>query len=83
MPVPNASPTATRPTQHPAAHHSEGNDRQPCFFADIDRLRYRDDLREICMKEECAAHAYDLMTNHVHLLATHAGTRSALCPLRQ
>jgi REP element-mobilizing transposase RayT len=35
------------------------------------------------MKEECAAHAYDLMTNHVHLLATHAGTRSALCPLRQ
>ena len=27
-----------------------GNDRQPCFFADLDRLRYLDDLREICVK---------------------------------
>jgi len=47
-----------------------GNDRQPCFFADVDRLRYLDDLREICTKEDCAVHAYALMTNHVHLLAT-------------
>lgn len=43
-----------------------GNDRQPCFFADIDRMRYLDE--EICMKEECSVHAYVLMTNH--LLAT-------------
>lgn len=47
-----------------------GNDRQPCFFADVDRLRYLDDWREICTKEECAVHAYVLMTKHVHLLAT-------------
>jgi putative transposase len=47
-----------------------GNDRQPCFFADVDRLRYLDDLREICTKEDYAVHAYVLMTNHVHLLAT-------------
>jgi putative transposase len=47
-----------------------GNDRQPCFFADLDRQRYLDALREICLKEECALHAYVLMTNHVHLLAT-------------
>ena len=41
-----------------------------CFFANIDRLRYLDALREICMKPECAVHAYVLMTNHGHLLAT-------------
>ena len=35
----------------------------------MDRLRYLDDLREICAKEDCAVHAYVLMTNHVHLLA--------------
>jgi putative transposase len=47
-----------------------GNDRQPCFFQDIDRVRYLDELREICMRESCAVHAYVLMTNHVHLLIT-------------
>ena len=47
-----------------------GNDRQPCFFADVDRIRYLDELREICLKEDCAVHAYVPMTNHVHLLAT-------------
>ena len=47
-----------------------GNDRQPCFFADADYLRYRSDLREAAMREGCAVHAYVLMTNHVHLLVT-------------
>lgn len=47
-----------------------GNDRQPCFFQDIDRVRYLDELRGICMRESCAVHAYVLMTNHVHLLIT-------------
>ena len=47
-----------------------GNDRQPCFFADADYLRYRSDLREVAMREGCAVHAYVLMTNHVHLLVT-------------
>jgi putative transposase len=47
-----------------------GNDRQPCFFQDIDRIRYLDELREICLREDCAVHAYVLMTNHVHLLMT-------------
>lgn len=47
-----------------------GNDRQPCFFADIDRVRYLQDLREITLREACAVHAYVLMTNHVHLLMT-------------
>lgn len=47
-----------------------GNDRQPCFFADIDRVRYLQDLREISLREGCDVHAYVLMTNHVHLLMT-------------
>ena len=47
-----------------------GNDRQPCFFNDIDRVRYLDTLRELCLKSGCRVHAYVLMTNHVHLLLT-------------
>jgi putative transposase len=47
-----------------------GVDRQPCFFTDIDRIRYLDELREICLKSGCRVHAYVLMTNHVHLLMT-------------
>lgn len=47
-----------------------GNDRQPCFFQPIDRLRYLDDLRDIARRAGCAVHAYVLMTNHVHLLLT-------------
>jgi putative transposase len=49
-----------------------GNDRQPCFFSEADYLRYRNDLREIALREGCAVHAYVLMTNHVHLLMTPA-----------
>jgi len=47
-----------------------GNDRQPCFFQPIDRVRYLDELREISRRAGCAVHAYVLMTNHVHLLMT-------------
>ena len=47
-----------------------GNDRQPTFFADADRLRYLTDLNEIALRAGCSVHAYVLMTNHVHVLAT-------------
>ncbi|HEY2344937.1 MAG TPA: transposase [Xanthomonadaceae bacterium] len=47
-----------------------GNDRQPCFASDDDRERYLQDLREAAARHEVAVHAYVLMTNHVHLLAT-------------
>jgi putative transposase len=47
-----------------------GNDRQPCFFTDIDRIRYLQDLHELSLKLGIAVHAYVLMTNHVHLLLT-------------
>ncbi len=47
-----------------------GNDRQPCFFKLEDYERYLNDLRELSIREDCAVHAYVLMTNHVHLLMT-------------
>lgn len=47
-----------------------GNDRQPCFLAAIDHVRYLQDLREITLHEGCAIHAHVLMSNHVHLLIT-------------
>ncbi len=47
-----------------------GNDRQPCFYVEGDYLRYQADLRELARRENCAVHAYVLMTNHVHLLMT-------------
>lgn len=47
-----------------------GNDRQPCFFRDVDYLRYRQDLVELGLRYGCAVHAYVFMTNHVHLLVT-------------
>src|SRR5690348_13519202 len=49
-----------------------GNDRRPCFFGEIDYIRYLQDLREIARREGCAVHAYVLMTNHVRLLMTPA-----------
>jgi putative transposase len=47
-----------------------GNDRQHTFFAPADYGRYRDFLSRAAVEHCCAIHAYVLMTNHVHLLAT-------------
>jgi putative transposase len=47
-----------------------GHNRQPCFFSETDYLVYLDMLRDHCHASGCALHAYVLMTNHVHLLAT-------------
>jgi putative transposase len=47
-----------------------GNDRLPCFAAELDYIRYLQDLRDVACENEVAIHAYVLMTNHVHLLAT-------------
>ncbi|MCC4598331.1 transposase [Xanthomonas campestris pv. phormiicola] len=57
-----------------------GNDRQPCFFSDIDRIRYLQDLHKLSLKLGVAVHAYMLMTNRVHLLLTsrQAGATSTL-----
>ena len=47
-----------------------GKNRQSCFLADIDYRRYLDDLAEASLKYHVHIHAYVLMTNHVHILAT-------------
>jgi putative transposase len=50
-----------------------GNNRQPCFFDDVDYTFYLQCLREAAHKYACHVYAYVLMTNHVHLLVS--GTR--------
>ncbi|MGY1520253.1 transposase [Luteimonas sp. A482] len=47
-----------------------GNNRLPCFLDDGDRLRYLTVLREALLATGVRLHAYVLMDNHVHLLAT-------------
>lgn len=47
-----------------------GNNRLPCFLDDGDRLRYLQLLRESLLATQVRLHAYVLMDNHVHLLAT-------------
>jgi putative transposase len=47
-----------------------GNNRVPCFLDDWDRRRYLQNLREALLDTGVELHAYVLMSNHVHLLAT-------------
>ncbi len=47
-----------------------GHNREPCFFGEEDYQAYLYWLGEALNKEQCALHAYVLMTNHVHLLVT-------------
>ena len=47
-----------------------GNNRLPCFLDDTDRACYRPLLRGALLATGCRLHAYVLMDNHVHLLAT-------------
>ncbi|HSI58897.1 MAG TPA: transposase [Ideonella sp.] len=61
---------------HP--HHliQRGNNRQDVFVDDDDRRRYLAILREVAHEHQLAIHAYVLMSNHVHLLATPASPES-------
>jgi putative transposase len=55
-------------------HHliQRGNNRQAVFGDEADCVRYLDDLGELTARHGVAIHAYVLMPNHVHLLATPA-----------
>jgi putative transposase len=55
-------------------HHviQRGNNRQPVFRDASDYERYLGWLQELAQGHELAVHAYVLMPNHVHLLATPA-----------
>ncbi len=62
--------------QHVTRH---GNNRQACFYADEDYPLYLDLLASACRIHDCCLHAYVLMTNHAHLLISHAGFEQGLC----
>ena len=47
-----------------------GNNREPIFAAEDDYRKFYECLGESAQKHEMAIHAYVLMTNHVHVLAT-------------
>ncbi len=47
-----------------------GNDRKPIFFSDADRLYFLKCLGEAQARRRCNVHAFVLMSNHVHILAT-------------
>jgi putative transposase len=47
-----------------------GVDRCPTFLVDEDFAFYRRALKDALTDARCSVHAYVLMTNHVHLLAT-------------
>ena len=47
-----------------------GHSRDPVFFDTSDYQAYLYWLREASERYDCAIHAYVLMTNHIHILAT-------------
>lgn len=47
-----------------------GHNRQHCFVDEFDYRRYLTDLAKASERYGCRIHAYVLMSNHVHLLAT-------------
>jgi REP element-mobilizing transposase RayT len=47
---------------------SRGNERQPIYRQDEDRLLFLDVLKEVCRRFNWLVHAYCLMDNHYHLL---------------
>ena len=47
-----------------------GRSREPVFYDDADYRVYLGRLKEASEKYQCQIHAYVLMTNHIHLLAT-------------
>src|SRR5210317_605184 len=47
-----------------------GNNREACFYDEPDYKAYLAFLKEAANKYQVTIHAFVLMTNHVHLLAT-------------
>ena len=60
----------------PAHIVQRGHSREPVFFEDSDYRAYLEWLQEAAERYGCAIHAYVLMTNHIHILATPTKQRS-------
>jgi putative transposase len=54
-----------------------GNNRGNCFFTSSDYKVYLDMLRSSAVGANCRIHAYVLMSNHVHILASPATEHAA------
>lgn len=55
---------------HPQHIIIRGNNREPVFVAEEDYRFFLEKLTDAAKKHLCDIHAYVLMTNHIHLLAT-------------
>jgi len=55
---------------HPQHIIIRGNNREPVFTAEEDYRFFLDKLADAAKKHQCDIHAYVLMTNHIHLLAS-------------
>lgn len=65
-----ARPRRVCPANVPQHIIQRGNDRRDIFVAKEDYQRYLNWLRKVAEKYGVSIHAYVLMSNHVHLLAT-------------
>ena len=59
-----------------------GNNKEAVFFEEEDYRKYLTTLNEAATKQGVKIHAYVLMTNHIHLLAT-ADTTSGISQMMQ
>ena len=54
-----------------------GNNREACFYGEVDYQVYLSFLKDSANKYQVAIHAFVLMTNHVHLLVTPGNEKGA------
>lgn len=59
-----------------------GNNKTPIFFEDADYLQYKKILIDAAIKHDVKIHAYVLMSNHIHLLAT-SSTKQGISSMMQ
>ena len=59
-----------------------GNNREACFYDEADYKAYLSFLKDAACKYKVSIHAFVLMTNHVHLLAT-PGDKTGLSRIMQ
>jgi putative transposase len=66
-------------------HHitQRGNNRQDVFFVDEDRIIFLRFLKEQSQKFGMRIDGYCLMTNHIHIIATHRTYKSSLYTIYQ
>ncbi|MEE4302104.1 MAG: transposase [Pseudomonadales bacterium] len=59
-----------------------GVERRPVFVSDADRRRFLEELRHAASRHQVDIHAYVLMDNHFHLLATPRAARGVSWMIR-